>query len=161
MFTSRSTLTPRERALQDEVDMLRDSAERERQQQAAALAERRAETRRAHERTLRQAADWPDALRKQSSLCRREADLDEGLGNNFFGSSADACDLAVVWWAEESDARQAQADALRAQLAALEAETRLAVAARLEAHARAAEHGWAHVAGALRSDVDPSAWLDW
>lgn len=161
MFTTRCTSSPREAVLQLENDDLRADLERRDRQEDDRRARRRQEARDEHEAQLRAADDWPDALRKQSILSRREERLDSDLPSPFFGSAADACDQAVVWWAEAHDRRLPEIAQLRARLAEIEREVRLSVAAQLEADPRSSESGWRNVANALRTEDDPTPWLNW
>ena len=122
---------------------------------------RQAEERRsAEEERQRHASSWPEALRKQQVLFRREANqwIADEFPDEYFGPGANACERALEIWEEEEKKRQAEADALRARLEAIGEEIRLAVADRLAAES--SEHGWTGVAQAIREE-DYNNWLWW
>src|SRR3990172_7437219 len=108
----------------------------------------------------RHASSWPEALRKQQVLFRREANqwIADEFPDEYFGPGANACERALEIWEEEEKKRQAEADALRARLEAIGEEIRLAVADRLAAES--SEHGWTGVAQAIREE-DYNNWLWW
>lgn len=143
-----------ERRRQEEADRRREERQRERKQE--------------WEWEQRHAGSWPEALRKQASLFRREAndwpasDPDFPIDpDTFFGPGADACERALEIWKEVEVAKKEQIAALEAQIQALRDSIRFEVSEKLEAEAVGKPQGWRHVAIAIRQDADPNRWLDW
>lgn len=157
----RDTRTDRERALEYELDRYREADEQRRARQDREWDEQRRETRERIEQAERSADTWPEALRKNVYLLRREvSDVpDETDLDNFFEHSAEACQYALALWRERELAVAEQIAALEAQIAALRDGVRLAVAEALDAdgHNRAACR---QVASALR-EMTPEQFLQW
>jgi hypothetical protein len=156
-WTRHEPATERERYLEYELERERDAARRREQEADEQRAARRREWREASEREWRTASDWPEALRKQAYLFAREFDPTDEF--QWFEHGAAACDRALVIWTEVAAAKQAELDALRAQIAAVQHSIRLEVADRLEAEATG-RAGWRMVAVAIREE-EPERWLDW
>jgi len=153
--------TDRERYLENELQREREAQECLRQEQRERQEAREQEQRREYEESKRTASDWPEALRKQRHLYQCEVNqfTDDDEPDDFFGPGAQACVRALELWAEEKQRREAAIAALQSQITALRAEVSQAVGDRLASECDA--QGWLEVARALRSDEDPSDWLQW
>lgn len=144
--------------LQEQVDaaLRRDEERRE---------QRREENRERYESDLREADDWPEALRNQIVLFGREADQEiEDLKhyndpNMYFTRGVAACRRALEIWEEEEAKIEDQTAELQRQIDALRGDLRIKVADRLEAE----NPDYASVAGALTSydESEVSNWLNW
>ncbi len=143
--------------LQSELDDYRAADERRQEQEERARRERRREREEEFRLSERQADDWPEALRKNAALFRRES----GLFNDddFFAQSAKACERAMGIWREVEHEKSAEIAALEAQIAALRDAVRLETARRLRlAEPLIAEYK--HTADALET-MTPEGFLDW
>src|SRR3990167_8475150 len=152
--------TDNERYLEDELERHRQAEERRNAEEERQRHARRQEFQEQIRMDERHASSWPEALRKQQVLFRREANqwVADEFPDNYFAPGANACERALEIWEEEEKKRQAEADALRARLEAIDEEVRLAVAERLAAES--SEQGWKHVAQAIREE-DYNNWLWW
>lgn len=156
--------TPKEKLLREEKEYLeqrldevhRTNEERE-QRSRDEREQRRSEWKQEWDRNYRTATTWPEALSKQAALSQRETwDEDE---TGFFTQTVAACNKALEIWPGIAGKRQAEIEALRAQLAFIQLEIQCEVADEL---ARTNQTpGWNQVALALREDTDLNAWLNW
>jgi phage shock protein A len=147
----------------DRYEMLQQ-AEHQRQQDEYDRDRERQRTRQERcEEALRDAADWPEALRHQAVLHEREAHLEDASDpdeDHYFTHTAQACRLALAIWEEEAAAMQPQIAALETQIAALKTSISLIVADRLVL-ARADTIA-ADIAAALRDpQINFYNWLHW
>lgn len=141
----------RERAAELEEDnrrqqeARRESDERRRRERQSEIA-----------RSFRQADAWPEALRKQASLCRKENEGED----DYWMELIEACELAEKLWDQaEAEATPAIAE-LQRQINALNAQVQRTVADRLtEASASSAAHEIASLM--LDPDTDLDEWLNW
>jgi len=152
--------TDNERYLEGELERHRQAEERRSAEEERQRNARRQEVQEQFLWDERHASSWPEALRKQQVLFRREANqwIADEFPDEYFGPGVNACERALEIWEEEEKKRQAEADALRARLEAIGEEIRLAVADRLAAES--SEHGWTGVAQAIREE-DYNNWLWW
>lgn len=161
----RNDSTSRERALQDEIDSLREQESRRMEREEQKRKEREREAREEWNYSMRTADSWPEALRKQSILCGKEAadewEDDPNAPPGFFTSTAAACDEAGKLWAEVAASRQSDIERLQAQLSAVQDEIRETVAERLRQHPRGGETGFKDVVSALSNNVNLENWLNW
>lgn len=141
----------RERAAELEEDNRRrqedryESDERRRRERQSEIA-----------RSFRQADTWPEALRKQASLCRAE----ETEEDDYFTELRAACELAsALWPAAEAETAPAIAE-LQRQIDALTDQVARTVAGRLtEQDASSAATEIANLM--LDPDTDLDEWLNW
>ncbi len=158
------TQTTREQQLEDEVYEMRRREQERQDQERREYEQQRREQREAAYWRERQAASWPEALRKQARLFLEEACQygPDDEPDTLFGPGAKACEKALDIWVEEEASAAEQIKALEAQIAALQNGVRMRVADRLEAAAPSGvtRYGWEHVADALRTE-DPTSWLQW
>lgn len=148
--------------LLDEQRRQREDAERDRQEQRRYWQEQDNYDR-------HYASSWPEALQKQEALCRNEATLwwrnksnfEEWDGDDFFGSSADACQRALEIWKEVEASKQPQIKALERQIEAINDDIRSQVADKLETENDTKQSGWRNVVKALRENEDFNEWLWW
>ena len=93
--------TDRERELEYQLEQMRDEEQRRNKEAEEARQERLEEYRRQSLAADRTASSWPEALRKQAYLYRREAnEAGEYDAGNYFGNSAAACERALEIWKE-------------------------------------------------------------
>ncbi len=151
-----------ERELEDR--RRRDDEETDRRIEENRRLER--ERREEHEYNLRNVDTWPQALSNQIALFGREAAYEDGETGFWFTDGQEACRRALEIWPEVEAEKQPQIDELQAKIAelqkqigAIREDVRKTVADRLEAESD--KQGWRGVVIALRSDMDPSDWLDW
>ena len=109
-----------------------------------------------HAHACRSADTWPEALRKQAGLCRRE----ETEEDDYFTELREACETASARWAAaEAEAAPAVA-ALQRQIDDLTAQIAHTVAARLcDADPSSAAAEIAQLM--LDPDTDLDEWLNW
>jgi len=122
------------------------------------------------QRERRQAATWPEALRKQRVLMVSDAPGDNDDAYRWFIDGSSACDYAEykVWGevelahAPQIEAFQLQIRDLEAQIAEKRAQIARDVADQIEQKA-AGRAGWENVARALREYPESrvSEWLNW
>src|SRR3970282_2070158 len=127
--------TENERYLEGELERHRQAEERRSAEEERQRNARRQEVQEQFLWDERHASSWPEALRKQQVLFRREAnqwDADE-FPDNYFAPGARACERALEMWEEEEKKRQAEADALKARWRGIGDEGRLAAGDRLGA----------------------------
>jgi chromosome segregation ATPase len=143
--------TCRERAA-DLEDQYNRQQERHYEEQARARRARIED----HARACRSAETWPEALRKQAGLCRRE----ETEEDDYFTELRKACETAnVLWAAAEAEAAPAVAP-LQRQIDDMTAQIARTVAARLcDAGPSSAASEIAHLM--LDPDTDLDEWLNW
>jgi hypothetical protein len=143
----------RERLAETEEAQRRDQEQRWEYEQLR-RRERQAEI----ARSFRQAETWPEALRKQASLCRVEIDP-EACGD-YFAQMVTACELAgELWTAAEAAAAPAIAE-LQRQINDLQAQVQRTVAADLaEQSQTSAAQEIAMLM--LDPDTDLDEWLNW
>ena len=143
---------------EEQIERMRREKEEERENRQRELRERA-------EYNSRQAFDWPDALRKNAGLLRREAQF-EGVEeidkiSQWFADGADACNRALEIWEETGETYAARILTLRALIEAEELQWRQAVARRLKAEKPESE-GWQELALSLANPHEtPSSMLDW
>lgn len=107
-------------------------------------------------RSFRQAETWPEALRKQASLCRAEGTEED----DYFTEMVAACELAsALWPAAELEVSPAIAE-LQRQIDALNAQVQRTVADRLT-EASASSAALEIVSLMLDPDTDLDEWLNW
>lgn len=138
-------------ATEREQERLRKERQRQRQERC--------------EYDLRQADTWPEALRKQASLCAREAYLDDDADDvgAWFSQNVAACNRAAELWTEEEQRVAPQIVELQKQISVLRDSIRFAVADRLAAED--STDGGRSVIGALQTIPEDAgelaAWLNW
>lgn len=152
MFTYRDNRTPNERALEYELQEMREREERRQREAEQEREERRREFRARLEEAERSADTWPEALRKQTYLLRREVSgvEDEASLDHFFEHSARACEAALAHWQHVESGVAEQIATLEARIAQLRDGVRLRVADHLEAEGSAE---WKQIAYALREET--------
>ena len=142
----------RERLAETEEAQRRDQEQRWEYEQL-----RRREQQAEIARSFRQADSWPEALRKQASLCRAEIDPEV---DDYFAEMVAACELAgQLWTAAEAAAAPAIAE-LQRQIDDLQAQVQRTVAADL---AEQSQTSAAQEIAMLMLDPDTSLdeWLTW
>lgn len=163
-YYHRDSKTDRERYLENQVQELETERERECERQERAREERMQEYREAAEAYNRSANSWPEALRKQIHLFRREAALwvNDPEPDTYFAPGAVACERALIIWSEVEVSKKAEIKELEAKIKAIRNSIRGEVADRLQAENKD-NLGWLQVAEALRTydDNNCDAWLDW
>jgi predicted nucleic acid-binding Zn-ribbon protein len=151
--------TERELYLESELERYREEEERLREERYRERKECEAAREIEREERLHWADNWPDALRKQVVLCRREASYDDVEDiDQFFSSTADACERALELWKAVAGKLQPEIDELEARIAAIRNEIPSHVANLLEEEMKI--DAWKHVVDALRSG-DRRDFLDW
>jgi hypothetical protein len=131
-----------------ERDRLQEQADAAQQREEERRDQRRRESSERYESDLKQADDWPEALRNQIVLFGREADLEarDKDPHMYFTKGVAACRRALEIWEEEETGIEDQVAELQRQLNALRSDLRIKVADRLEAE----NPDFASVAGALK-----------
>ena len=152
-------LTSREQELQDEIDSLRDQESEREEREYREREQRRREREQEISREDRIADTWPEALRKQVYLCQCEVDDggDESV-DDFFATTAEACQKAQELWIEVEASRQPAIEELEKQIAVIRDGIRIEVANRLEATDSRSQ--FSNVAGQIRGD-DLRQFLNW
>jgi hypothetical protein len=170
------------RDLEAEVNRLKADAEdaryrqeRQRDEEERDRKERERERREQQEQEMRSASTWPEALRKQIILHRRELSSTmfgqplygqsahpDAPEDDFFGPGALACERALVIWKEVEATKQEAIKALEDAITNLKDSIRFEVAQKLAEEGTDKPLGWKSVASSLAdSDTDLERWLDW
>ncbi len=151
------------RRAQEDARYYRERAaelEEDNRRQQERYCEEQARARRAriedHARACRSAETWPEALRKQAGLCRRE----ETEEDDYFAEVVAACETAsALWAAAEMEVSPVIAE-LQRQIDDLKAQIARTVAVRLcEADPSSAANEIAQLM--LDPDTDLDEWLNW
>jgi hypothetical protein len=135
---------------------LEEDNRRQQEQRYESDQRRRRERQSEIARSFRQAETWPEALRKQASLCRAE----ETEEDDYFTEMVAACELATDLWVDVGLAAAPAIAELERQIDALKAGIASTVADRLtEASASSAALEIASLM--LDPDTDLDEWLNW
>jgi hypothetical protein len=168
---SKDERTDRERYLEDELERERDAArERERiEDERREQRQREREEMRAYE--ARQADTWPEALRKDLNLLRREIDpeYEASDGDWFFTDAAAATERALEIWDEHEKAHYARIEELHRLIEQEKEAIKQGVASQLEKETplrtikgeEKQNYGWNTIVQSLRDFDDPSELLNW
>ena len=153
--------------LQDEIARYQEAEARQNERDERERRERRREREESYLQAERQADDWPEALRKNAVLFRREVGEYEGdtdgEGNPapsaFLEQSAVACERALEIWRVVEQEHAAEVTQLEAHLAELRDAIRLETARRLRQAAPLILE-FSQTANALET-MTPKSFLDW